>query len=110
MYAPPGWLMANQPQPMRALPAQPMMAPQPTRWQAAGATNPQPPAVVRGVAPEAPPRFVLPRPEALGVVTNLNLQRPQTPAGFVLPCPEALGVTTNLNLYQADTTMQKRGN
>ena len=71
--------MMNQPQPMRMAPqAQP--APQPTHWQNAAAPVPKPPAVVRGVAPEAPAKFVLPRPEALGVSTSLALQQPSPQA------------------------------
>jgi hypothetical protein len=54
--------------------------PPPTQWQASGV--PTQPAIVRGVAPEAPaapPKYVLPRPEALGVSTSLNLQPAAAP-------------------------------
>jgi hypothetical protein len=45
---------------------------QPTQWQ----PPPQPiPATVRGVSQEPPPapKFVLPRPEALGIAKSLNV-------------------------------------
>ena len=64
MMAMPGW-QTQPPQPMYAQQAQPQ---QPTQWQA-----PRPPAVVRGVAAEVPVKFVMPRPEALGVATDLKL-------------------------------------
>jgi hypothetical protein len=50
----------------------------PAQWQASGI--PKQPAIVRGVAPEAPPpKYVLPRPEALGVSTSLNMQPAAAP-------------------------------
>jgi hypothetical protein len=53
---------------------------QPTQWQA----PPQPiPATARGVPQEAPrptPRFVLPRPEALGVSADLKVAPAPAPA------------------------------
>jgi len=88
-----------QPQPMRA-PQAPLAMQQPPRWQAVNNPKQQPPAVVRGAAPEAAPKFVLPRPEALGVATTLHpapSPAPVAPTAFVLPRPEALGVATNLN-------------
>jgi hypothetical protein len=45
------------------------------QWQQAAVPNP--PAVVRGVAPEVPAKFVLPRPEALGVATSVKVPAPQ---------------------------------
>ncbi len=58
---------------------------QPTQWQAppqAYAANPQPiPATARGVPQEAPaPKFVLPRPEALGVSADLKVAPALAPA------------------------------
>ncbi len=70
-FAPP---MVQAPPPR----TQPMPAAQPTQWQTSGI--PKPPAVVRGVAPETPPKYVLPRPESLGVSTSLNLQPAAAPA------------------------------
>jgi hypothetical protein len=59
---------APQPQPMQLPPAQ-AAAPRATQWQQSVA---QPaPSVVRGVAGKELPKFVLPRPEALGVATSL---------------------------------------
>ena len=94
MPAPQQWAMSNG-QPLRMAaptqqrPAAPMAqrpaAPQqprpagPTQWQTAGVTAPQPPAVVRGVAHETPKKFVLPRPEALGVSTQLALHPTAAP-------------------------------
>jgi len=68
-------MMPQQPQVLRATP-QPAPQPsrQPTQWQQAAAPSP-PPSVVRGVAGKEAPKFVLPRPEALGVATSL----PATP-------------------------------
>lgn len=61
--------------PQAPLAARPPQAPQATQWKVIGAA--QPPAVVRGVAADAPanapPAFALPPPEALGVSTSLNL-------------------------------------
>jgi hypothetical protein len=71
------------PQPL-AIPGQPQVQqpPAPTQWQAppqAYAVKPlTPPATVRGVAQDTPAPFTLPRPEAVGVSTSLNLA-PKTP-------------------------------
>jgi hypothetical protein len=81
-YGMPGMMMPQQqPQILRAMPQpqQPQQqqlpqpqaaATRPTQWQPSAAT--QPPSVVRGVAGKETPKFVLPRPEALGVATTFD--------------------------------------
>lgn len=77
-----------QAQPVYANPApqaQAPRAPQATQWtkapaqQGASAALAKPPAVVRGVAPEAP-KFVLAEPESLGISTSLSSPAPATQA------------------------------
>jgi hypothetical protein len=78
-YGMPGMMMPQQqPQVLRPMP-QPQQQPLPqsqaaatwpTQWQPSAAA--QPPSVVRGVAGKETPKFVLPRPEALGVAMTFN--------------------------------------
>lgn len=68
----------QQPQVLRPMPQQQQQqqkpAPSaPAQWQQAVAPAP---SVVRGVAGKEAPKFVLPRPEALGVATNLSVPAP----------------------------------
>jgi hypothetical protein len=123
MYGYPGYAMPMpmvQAQPVRP---QPMPGSQPTPWQASG--NVRPPAVVRGVAPEAPPlpKFVLPRPEALGVATSLSLQPTPAPpidwqgiqvrmervgvVGYRKECPAAGVVRVTLVLRTTDPSRRQ---
>ena len=97
---------------------------QPTQWQAGGTTNP--PAVVRGAAPEGPPKYVLPRPEALGVATSLTVQPAAAPTpvqvdwtqiqarmervgvvGYAKDRPEASVVRVTLTLATADPSRRQ---
>jgi hypothetical protein len=76
MPQPPQQFVRPQPQPQLAVQNQPK-PPAPTQWQQA-----PPPSVVRGVAPTAPtapPKFVLPTPQALGVATSVNVPTAETP-------------------------------
>ena len=68
--------MPRMPAPFPSVPPRNMQpqvnaTPRPTQWQNVN-IPPPPPSVVRGVAPEAPAKFVLPRPEALGVATSIQ--------------------------------------
>jgi hypothetical protein len=83
--------------PFQAAPMPVQPAPrQPTQWQA----PPQPiPATVRGVSQETPPapKFVLPRPESLGIAKNLNVTpalAPQVDWNQIQARMERLGVLT----------------
>jgi hypothetical protein len=75
--------------PVRVLPATAQATSvQPTKWKApaqlaSGVNLPGPPAKVRGVSADVPPKFVLPSPEALGVSVNLNLPPADAPKARV---------------------------
>ncbi len=71
MFAMPAWQTQPLAIPVRPAPQQPIAQQKPTQWQ-------QTPAVVRGVSAAEKPKFVLPRPEALGVSSSLKLPE-QTP-------------------------------
>jgi hypothetical protein len=78
MYAMPVMPMQPMPQTWQAPPqtmppaVRPQQQPQPLAWA------PAQPVKARGVAAEpAPPRFVLPPPEALGVTSNVAAPTPQ---------------------------------
>lgn len=70
IYAQPNFAMPQpQYQPRPVMPQPQQAAPRPaTAWQ-----PPPQPAVARGVAPETPAKFVLPRPEALGVSKDVKV-------------------------------------
>jgi hypothetical protein len=95
--------MAYPSAPPRAVPApQANAAPRPTQWQ----NVPPPPSVVRGVAPEAPAKFVLPRPEALGVATTIPAATVAAPAlvdwNQIQARMERLKVVAYQKLHQGD--------
>jgi hypothetical protein len=80
---------AAQPFPQQlAIPNQPPVR-QPTQWQTppSVAANPQPPipSTARGVPAETPARFLMPRPEALGVSASLNVPTATPTAPVVAP-------------------------